>query len=321
MYISDMIQLISIITIILSLVLGFYTIALLQIARNKNAALFLNSYFYYQILTFLFGIYGILGNLLIREILPKFDVNFSGIEIAAQLFPFIGLPFLIAAWYMKLKMAAELCQKKTHPFIPFIYFALTTLAFLGYGLAIKKIPELKLESHKDMQQYIFLGFATIEMIVEGYIVVFLFVQSFGQQQLQKKLLLSRIALIIIALTLLKAASLYFSQIHFAIGLYFILLFFAGNLPIVFLIRVYLGKNESVDSVIINIEESLFQKFKITPREKEIIIEICKGNTNQQIADKMFITLQTVKDHIHNIFQKTEVKNRVQLSQLFASNTN
>ncbi|MFA6400992.1 MAG: helix-turn-helix transcriptional regulator [Salinivirgaceae bacterium] len=315
-----MIQLIAIITIILCLVLGFYTIALLQIARNRYDAIYLNSFFYYQVLTFLFGIYGILGNLLIREILPKFDVNFSGIETAAQLFPFIGLPFLIAAWYMKLKMTAELCKKKTHKYIPFIYFTLTTLVFLAYGLAIKKIPEINVESHKNLQQYIFLGFATIEMIVEGYIVIFLFIHSFGQEQLQKKLLLSRIALIIIALTLLKAASLYFSQIHFAIGLYFLLLFFAGNLPIVFLIRVFLGKNESVNTVIINIEESLFQKFKITPREKEIIIEICRGNTNQQIADKMFITLQTVKDHTHNIFQKTEVKNRVQLSQLFARNS-
>jgi hypothetical protein len=192
-----MIQLVAIITIIISLVLGFYAIALLQIARNRYTADYLNSFFYYQVLTFLFGIYGILGNLLIREILPKFDVNFSGIETAAQLFPFIGLPFLIAAWYMKLKMAAELCQTKTHKFIPIIYFSLTTLAFLGYGLVIKKIPELKVESHKDLQQYVFLGFALTELLVEGYIVIFLFINSFGQKMPVKKLLLSRIALIML----------------------------------------------------------------------------------------------------------------------------
>jgi DNA-binding CsgD family transcriptional regulator len=316
-----MIQLIAIITIIVCLVLGFYTVVLLQIARNKYSESYLNSFFYYQILAFIFGIYGILGNLLIREILPKFDVNYSGIEIAAQLFPFIGLPFLIAAWYMKLKMAAEVCQKKTHRYIPFVYFAITTLAFLVYGLAIKKIPDLNVESGKNLQQNIFLGFALIELLVEGYIVVFFLIQSFGEKLVPKKLFLSRIALIIIALTLLKAASLYFSQLHFAIGLYFLILYFAGNLPLVILIKVFLEKNDAISIDSIPLENSLFQKFKITPREKEIIIEICQGKTNQQIADKMFITLQTVKDHIDNIFQKTEVQNRVQLSQLFSLKSN
>ena len=47
-------------------------------------------------------------------------------------------------------------------------------------------------------------------------------------------------------------------------------------------------------------------------------EICKGKTNQQIADDLFITLQTVKDHTHNIYKKVKVKNRVQLSQLFTN---
>ena len=45
------------------------------------------------------------------------------------------------------------------------------------------------------------------------------------------------------------------------------------------------------------------------------MEICSGKTNQQIADDLFISLQTVKDHIHHIYLKTGVKNRVQLTNL------
>lgn len=61
--------------------------------------------------------------------------------------------------------------------------------------------------------------------------------------------------------------------------------------------------------------NIFMKYGITAREKEIIQEITGGLTNQQIADKLFITLQTVKDHNSRIYQKLGVKNRTQLVKL------
>ena len=63
-------------------------------------------------------------------------------------------------------------------------------------------------------------------------------------------------------------------------------------------------------------EEMMKTYNISNREKEIITLICNGNSNRQIADQLFISIYTVKDHIHNIFQKTNVKNRVQLANLF-----
>jgi len=57
------------------------------------------------------------------------------------------------------------------------------------------------------------------------------------------------------------------------------------------------------------------RFGITPREREIIGLICSGRTNQEIADQLFISLATVKDHNYNIFRKTGVRNRVELANL------
>ena len=62
-------------------------------------------------------------------------------------------------------------------------------------------------------------------------------------------------------------------------------------------------------------ESFCDKFEISKREAEIIREICSGLSNQAIADKLFITLQTVKDHTHRIYTKTGVRNRVHLTNL------
>jgi len=58
------------------------------------------------------------------------------------------------------------------------------------------------------------------------------------------------------------------------------------------------------------------RYGITPREREIIGLIAAGRTNQEIADQLFISLATVKDHNYNIFRKTGVRNRVELLNLF-----
>ena len=63
-------------------------------------------------------------------------------------------------------------------------------------------------------------------------------------------------------------------------------------------------------------KELIKTFNITRREMEIIELICLGKSNKEIEDKLFISIQTVKDHIYNIYQKTGVKNRVQLTNLF-----
>jgi DNA-binding NarL/FixJ family response regulator len=64
----------------------------------------------------------------------------------------------------------------------------------------------------------------------------------------------------------------------------------------------------------NLEE-FCMKYEISPREADIIREICNGMSNQEIADKLFISLQTVKDHTSRIYTKTNVKNRMQLMTL------
>ncbi|HSH02150.1 MAG TPA: response regulator transcription factor [Anaerolineae bacterium] len=48
---------------------------------------------------------------------------------------------------------------------------------------------------------------------------------------------------------------------------------------------------------------------LTPREREVLTLIGDDLTNQEIADKLFIELGTVKNHVHNILKKLDVDNR------------
>ncbi|MCP3956885.1 MAG: response regulator transcription factor [bacterium] len=63
---------------------------------------------------------------------------------------------------------------------------------------------------------------------------------------------------------------------------------------------------------------LFSHYGITAREREIVDLISAGHTNREIADRLFISPATVKDHNHNVFRKTGVRNRVELANLFRS---
>lgn len=92
----------------------------------------------------------------------------------------------------------------------------------------------------------------------------------------------------------------------------------GALPLLYLKRFmekYHGPAamEQAESVT---AEHLFEKFNISNREQEIIGLICKGKTNKEIEDALFISVKTVKGHVYSIYRKTGVKNRVQLTNLF-----
>ena len=52
---------------------------------------------------------------------------------------------------------------------------------------------------------------------------------------------------------------------------------------------------------------------LTPRELDVARLVAMGATNQEIAEKLFISTSTVKTHINSIFNRLNLKNRTQLA--------
>jgi DNA-binding NarL/FixJ family response regulator len=50
---------------------------------------------------------------------------------------------------------------------------------------------------------------------------------------------------------------------------------------------------------------------LTDREIEVLRLLAKGLSNQEIADNLFISVKTVRNHVSNIFSKLQVVDRVQ----------
>jgi len=52
---------------------------------------------------------------------------------------------------------------------------------------------------------------------------------------------------------------------------------------------------------------------LSTREREIVILVAQGFKNKEMAERMFISEQTVKNHLHNIFDKLGVSDRLELA--------
>lgn len=77
--------------------------------------------------------------------------------------------------------------------------------------------------------------------------------------------------------------------------------------------IYLGKEAQNILASILSNESL-ELPPITKREKEVLEFLAQGLTSSEIADKMFISSQTVDSHRKNLMQKFEVNKTVNLLQ-------
>ena len=53
----------------------------------------------------------------------------------------------------------------------------------------------------------------------------------------------------------------------------------------------------------------FSELGLSKRQAEIALWVIRGLSNREIAERLFITEQTVKDHVQDVFQKARVHHR------------
>jgi DNA-binding CsgD family transcriptional regulator len=90
--------------------------------------------------------------------------------------------------------------------------------------------------------------------------------------------------------------------------------YGGLIALIFLaLGIWFGKkNNKPETKIKEPLEVNFSKFGISKREYEVLLLLSKGFSNQEIADKLFVSINTIKTHTSNLYEKLNAKNRTQV---------
>jgi DNA-binding CsgD family transcriptional regulator len=280
---------------------------------------YLQSYIYYLVLYYVYGLYGLIGTFLARLMLQNLQSPAPVIEAFGYYIPFLGVPFIMASWYMFIKFCHELVGKKPSSSFTIAYFLFQVIFFFVYGFIVLKLSRHEVEKYQQVTFLILVSFAVIEAItlIMALSQIYFFNDKIKDNFRRKAMInFAHINLAVhiatITLSLLSTGNTIIAGIY-------LFVYFTGNIPPLLNLGMYLYKYDKMQKPSASVEginlHDLVIRYGISKRESELIELISQGKTNKEISETLFITLQTVKDHIHHIFQKTGVRNRVELMNI------
>jgi DNA-binding CsgD family transcriptional regulator len=303
-----MIQYLIYLIFIVSVAMAAGGVVLSSRLRNRYHHEIFSFLLYYQTFIYTFGFYGIWGQVVIKNYL----FSYISAELLVRLSDFailIGLPFLVFAWLMLIQFSFGLSGRTASKLFTFLFLFLNFALLVIVGYFITKANEFKPVS---IIRYYYITMNLIYSFIASYLIHFPWKGRSVIHDYDRRIIAPAIFLIMLA----QCTPLIFYTTQTWIAVIFIFSFFAGNtfLPVYFSYGTLLSSFTDETDKNLSFEEFL-KKFEVSPRETDIVREICNGLSNQEISDKLFISLQTVKDHTHRIYIKTNVRSRVQLINL------
>lgn len=294
--------------------LGISTIGLLithKLSKTYKRH-YLQTLLYQQIFIHSFFLYGIWGRIFLVQAFTGLEISSVVLNKASVFISALGLPFLIISWYMLIKFSYEtknLKITKTAAITYFVFYVvlITTGAWFANTGAFHQMGTPEIAFIRVL--------SGLNLVSNLYLIIPVLLLKSGTDENYNLRLSPVYLLAYLAGVLAYSIGIWFIKEHFLIAVFTILFMFAVSSLVPFYVMLLVKKLPVGENVGKMDFESFCLKFEISKREAEVIIEICSGKSNQDIADSLFISLQTVKDHSHHIYSKTGVKNRLHLANL------
>jgi DNA-binding CsgD family transcriptional regulator len=314
-----MVEIWRLILFFVPLIAGAISIFFSYRLMKQYKAPFSGSFFYFTVFLYIFGTYSLAGAGILDHILTRMEIDQTVIHSARLFAIFLGIPFLALAEFMFVRSITEFLGKKPSNALTIPYFAILTTVFILYGIYTVRINRFNLGDYQTLmqiQRWVFSGFMLVV-----YLPSYLYIISSTRKDtdLASGTYLRTFGAWYLAYMVLSITTLILSDYLFLFSQIFLLIFLSWHLIPILFMNIYLSRYQKRETELPDDFESRLQAFveehDISKRECEVVRQICLGLSNQEISETLFISLQTVKDHIHRIFVKTGVKNRVQLTNM------
>jgi DNA-binding CsgD family transcriptional regulator len=273
--------------------------------RNLYKAPAFDTLLYYQIFYYTYGFYAIWGQIIVYIFLFS-ALSEKLLLKTTSILVLIGSPFMLLSWFMIIRFCREVSNRKQRPGIILTFMAgcLVTVSLAGWIISNN--------NEASLFHIIKYSFVSLNLLFILACMVYL-LSIDARKTLMTRKDLRNLALAELLFSILLSALLLLYDTNPYLGMAVILMFFLAGI----LIPVYVRYVAEISLPTANMPgqmafEDFCNRFEISNREREIIREICNGLSNQQIADKLFISLQTVKDHTSRIYMKTNCSSRSML---------
>lgn len=299
-----MIHYLIIIVFIFSIAIASGSIVISSHLKTSYESNFFSTLIFFLSFYFTFGFYALWGQLIVSS----FFLSFVTPELMARItdiMVLLGSPFIVFASLMFVRLTREISGRKTSNVFVFGYIIANVLIIVALGYVMVKFQNIQTLIIK----YYFVSLIILFTVFGVYYLLFPGKKQVGF--LLSDLIKLSIGLVLLMLIQNTVLRFYSSNTYFALLFIFTYFLYGGFFP-VFLkysadLSGLIDRNGNMASF-----DNFCKHYSISRREKEVINEICRGLSNQQIADKLFISLQTVKDHTHRIYSKTECGSRARL---------
>jgi DNA-binding CsgD family transcriptional regulator len=260
----------------------------------------------------------ILANLVIRHIGPRMDVvRPDQVLDLSMLFGLMLVPALIAMSLFFIRWAYALLQKPVPRTVGAVFAVFWGLFFAGF--IFSEVSFFRTGSMAATRVFETIFDAGLAVFFGGALVLLL-AGAAGLEDPARRSLARTLALAYLIVLLLPFLAPALDLGHYAHGTIIMslaFLFFHIGVTAFLASRISrLARPDEPASRFPSRAAAAFDRYLISPRERDIVLGILEGRSNAEIAGALFISERTVETHIRNVYQKTGVRNRVQLLNLF-----
>jgi DNA-binding CsgD family transcriptional regulator len=294
------------------------TVASVLVSRqllSTYASEFLNHHFYYLAAFHAFAFYGLWGQILARSMLAAIDADAAVVDRVAGILPVLGVPFLFVSWIMLLNMACSMFGKGFKPAWHSLHVVALLALVAGSWFAVTLSQAEPPATSLGLVEAV--AMVGIELFYFSAFLVFAW-RFRAAAEADKRRILLTFAVLLAGAYAVRSLLAGLVLVDARLGAIALLAVHASNLPPLLYLRAKADRlfaPVKAEHATKQGVEHVLDHYGVTKRERQIVEQICLGKTNKQIADELFISLQTVKDHTHRIYSKIGINNRMQLVQM------
>jgi DNA-binding CsgD family transcriptional regulator len=275
--------------------------------RSKYNARYLDHYFYFVLVVVSYGF--------VNWLAPSFAIHFAELGAdqssnAAIVFAAVAVPLALLKLFLFALLLLRITRQPISKLLRRIFFVTALLSTVVLGILLSRdYGGSDLAVSGD-----FLTLFGVLVVAANFIVIFLYlskVNVIGNEVARTHAQAFGWAYLVSYFVYTSPYYLaYFVELQWYLDASPYIYYAMHLVPIVFL-----WQFSSVSAPEPEKLETLVSTYGISSREREILVLILAGKNNNEIADQLCISPNTVRNHVYNIYGKLHVKNRIQLKTL------